>query len=86
MQQALSGRPQHSLGQGCPRQQADRHREQGRDLATGVPASLRSLDAVHVASARAIGDALDSLFTYDKRMLDVAREAGLAAFAPGVAD
>jgi uncharacterized protein len=57
-----------------------------RDLATRVPAPLRSPDAVHVASALAIGDAIDSLITYDKRMLDAAREAGLVAFAPGMAD
>jgi hypothetical protein len=43
-----------------------------------------SLD-LHVASAPAIGDAIDSLITYDKRMLDAARETGLVAFAPGVA-
>ncbi|MEV7108594.1 type II toxin-antitoxin system VapC family toxin [Streptomyces atroolivaceus] len=60
--------------------------EEVRDLATRVPASLRSLDAIHVASALAIGDAIDSLITYDKRMLDAAREAGLVAFAPGMAD
>lgn len=60
--------------------------EEVRDLATRVPAALRSLDAIHVASALVIGDALDSLVTYDKRMLDAAREAGLAAHAPGLAD
>jgi predicted nucleic acid-binding protein len=58
--------------------------EEVRDLATRVPASLRSLDAIHVASALVIGDALDSLVTYDKRMLDAAREAGLPAHAPGM--
>lgn len=60
--------------------------EDVRNLATRVSASLRSLDAIHVASALTIGEALDSLITYDKRMLDAAREAGLAAFAPGTAD
>ncbi|MCX4583075.1 PIN domain-containing protein [Streptomyces sp. NBC_01481] len=60
--------------------------EDVRNLATRVSASLRSLDAIHVASALAIGEALDSLITYDKRMLDAARQAGLAASAPGVAD
>lgn len=57
--------------------------EDVRNLATGVPASLRSLDAVHVASALTVGEALDCLVTYDKRMLDAARESGLDAFAPG---
>jgi predicted nucleic acid-binding protein len=60
--------------------------EEVQDLATRVPATLRSLDAIHVASALAIGEALDSLITYDKRMLDAAREAGLAAYAPGMED
>ncbi|MFD9504802.1 hypothetical protein [Streptomyces sp. NPDC060035] len=32
-----------------------------RDLAASVPASLWFLDAIHVASALAIGDAIDSL-------------------------
>ncbi|MEV0125484.1 PIN domain-containing protein [Streptomyces sp. NPDC050703] len=59
--------------------------EEVRDLATRVPATLRSLDALHVASALVIGEALDSLITYDKRMLDAARDAGLAAHAPGTA-
>jgi hypothetical protein len=39
-----------------------------------------------VASALAIGEALDSLITYDKRMLDAAREAGPAAYVPGMED
>jgi predicted nucleic acid-binding protein len=60
--------------------------EEVRDLATRVPSALRSLDAIHVASALIIGEALDSLVTYDKRMLDAAREAGLAAHAPGMAE
>lgn len=33
-----------------------------------------------------MGTPFDSLITYDKRMLDAAREAGLAAHAPGMAD
>ncbi|WP_225100851.1 PIN domain-containing protein [Streptomyces sp. CoH27] len=60
--------------------------EEVRDLATRVPSALRSLDAIHVASALAIGDALDCLVTYDKRMLDAAREVGLTAHAPGAGD
>lgn len=58
--------------------------EEVRNLATPAPAHLRSPDAVHVASALTVGETLDCLVTYDKRMLDAAREAGLAAFAPGV--
>jgi uncharacterized protein len=60
--------------------------EEVRDLATRVSGSLRSLDALHVASALVIGGALDSLVTYDKRMLEAAGEEGLAAYAPGMVD
>lgn len=60
--------------------------EEVRDLATRVSGALRSLDAIHVASALVIGGALDSLITYDKRMLDSAREEGLSAHAPGMAE
>ncbi|GAA0903276.1 type II toxin-antitoxin system VapC family toxin [Streptomyces thermoalcalitolerans] len=60
--------------------------EEVRDLATRVPPTLRSLDAIHVASALTLGEALDCLVTYDKRMLDAAREVGLSAHAPGAED
>jgi hypothetical protein len=62
--------------------------EEVRDLATRVPAAIRSLGslgAIHGASALVISDALDSLVTYDKRLLDAVREAGLPAHAPGMA-
>lgn len=58
--------------------------EEIRDAAVLVPASVRTLDAVHIASAQAIGAALDVLVTYDKRMLDVARGIGIPAAAPGL--
>ncbi|MFH8476165.1 type II toxin-antitoxin system VapC family toxin [Streptomyces sp. NPDC018000] len=60
--------------------------EEVRDLATRVSRALRPLDAIHVASALVIGGALDSLITYDKRMLESAREEGLPAHAPGMAE
>jgi len=47
------------------------------------PASMRSLDAVHVATALMLGDRLDHLVTYDLRMADAARSHGLAVRAPG---
>lgn len=46
------------------------------------PASLRSLDAIHVASALALGDALEVFITYDGRQADVARAAGLTLDSP----
>lgn len=58
--------------------------EEVRDAAAHLPGTLRTLDAIHVASAQALGDSLDTLVTYDKRMLDVARAEGLPAEAPGL--
>lgn len=42
---------------------------------------LRSLDAVHLAAALAIG--VDSMVTYDTRMVDAARDVGLVPLHPG---
>jgi predicted nucleic acid-binding protein len=58
--------------------------EEVRDAAAHLPGSLRTLDAVHVASAQVLGDSLDTLLTYDRRMLEVAQAAGLPAEAPGL--
>lgn len=46
------------------------------------PASLRTLDAVHLASALLLGNRLDVLIGYDDRLLDAARAAGLAVERP----
>lgn len=48
-----------------------------------LPATIRSLDAIHLASASALEEDLESLVTYDKRMLEGARRAGLTVAAPG---
>jgi predicted nucleic acid-binding protein len=45
--------------------------------------SLKSLDAIHVASALAIGDRRVEFITYDERQADAARQAGLAVVQPG---
>ncbi len=58
--------------------------EEVRDAAAHLPGGLRTLDAVHVASAQILGDSLDTLLTYDRRMLEVAQAAGLPAEAPGL--
>jgi uncharacterized protein len=47
------------------------------------PASLRSLDAIHLASALALGSELDVFVTYDRRLTDAARAAGLTVVQPG---
>lgn len=44
---------------------------------------LRTLDALHLASARSIADDLDAFVVYDKRLADAARDIGLPVQAPG---
>jgi predicted nucleic acid-binding protein len=56
-----------------------------RDSAAILPSGVRTLDAIHVASAQAIGDALEALVTYDKRMIEIAHQVGLPTEAPGLA-
>ena len=63
------------------------HVNLGRDLldeaATLRPGSmLRSLDAIHLASARSIGAELRSVVTYDQRMTEAAAAVGLVVDAP----
>jgi predicted nucleic acid-binding protein len=48
-----------------------------------APATLRSLDAIHLASALAIGDELTEVITYDHRLAGAARSAGLEVRSPG---
>ena len=47
------------------------------------PPSLKSLDAIHLASAFSVRDALDAFVTYDRRLGQAARAAGLRVVAPG---
>jgi predicted nucleic acid-binding protein len=46
------------------------------------PADLRSLDAIHLAAALSIGPDLAVVVTYDDRLRDAARAAGLDAESP----
>ena len=46
------------------------------------PPSLRSLDAVHLASALSLGAGLGAVVTYDRRLQEGARRAGLRVLAP----
>jgi predicted nucleic acid-binding protein len=51
--------------------------------AAGVrPNVLRTLDAIHVASAMSVRDNLTALVSYDKRLLAAAQEAGLPTACP----
>ena len=47
------------------------------------PLSLRSLDAIHLATALRLGRDLARLVTYDDRMAAAARALGLTVDAPG---
>lgn len=46
------------------------------------PPSLRSLDAIQLASALDVGDALGMFITYDRRLGQAASRAGLHVVAP----
>lgn len=53
------------------------------DTAAAVyPPALRTLDAIHLASALAIKKDLTTFVAYDKRLLDAARDAGLETASP----
>lgn len=47
------------------------------------PRVLRTLDAIHLATALALGDDLDLVVTYDARMAEGARLLGLETESPG---
>jgi uncharacterized protein len=44
--------------------------------------ALRSLDAIHLAAARAIGSELVEIVTYDRRMTEAAVSLGMPVLAP----
>ncbi|MBN8867181.1 MAG: type II toxin-antitoxin system VapC family toxin [Solirubrobacterales bacterium] len=46
------------------------------------PASVRSLDAIHVATAIEIRPHLNSLLTYDERMIEAASSCGIPVTRP----
>lgn len=48
-----------------------------------TPADLRTLDAVHLATALGIIDDCDGIITYDDRLAHAAHEHGLTVIAPG---
>ncbi len=53
------------------------------DLAAGLgPEILRSLDAIHLASAMTLEDDLEMIVTYDRRMADAAASLNLPVVAP----
>ncbi len=46
------------------------------------PTTLRTLDAIHVATALALGGDLGAFVTYDDRLADAARQIGLPVVRP----
>jgi uncharacterized protein len=53
------------------------------EVAAGLaPPGLRTLDAIHLATARRLGRDLGHVVTYDERMLDAARELRLRTASP----
>ncbi|HYX61113.1 MAG TPA: type II toxin-antitoxin system VapC family toxin [Streptosporangiaceae bacterium] len=49
---------------------------------TVTPATVRSLDAIHLGTALHVRSELTSFVTYDKRLLDAALAAGLPTDSP----
>jgi uncharacterized protein len=49
---------------------------------TAKPVTVRGLDAIHLGTARHYGSGLTSFVTYDKRLLEAARAAGLPVDSP----
>ncbi len=47
------------------------------------PHDLRTLDAIHLATARLLADSLRTIVTYDARLSRAAGELGFAVAAPG---
>jgi predicted nucleic acid-binding protein len=46
------------------------------------PTALRSLDAIHLATALSLADTLGTLVTYDRRMIEAAEQLGLPVASP----
>ena len=53
------------------------------DTAGSLPGMLRSLDAIHLATALRLRGDLHSLVAYDHRLLAAAEQAGLPTASPG---
>jgi predicted nucleic acid-binding protein len=47
-----------------------------------TPVELRSLDAIHLASARQLGSSVKQIVTYDERMADAATAGGWTVSSP----
>lgn len=59
-----------------------RHGDILDDAATLHPAEVRSLDAIHLATAELVREDLGSLVTYDERMAAAAEQLGYRVVRP----
>ncbi|MEZ0362340.1 type II toxin-antitoxin system VapC family toxin [Mycobacterium sp. pUA109] len=55
-----------------------------RDRAANLPGTLKTLDAIHVATAETLGEELVALITYDRPMANLARSRGIPVASPGM--
>ena len=55
------------------------------DAASVPPPRLRTLDAIHLATALDLGETVDVLLSYDKLLVEASRAAGLTVAVPGAA-
>jgi predicted nucleic acid-binding protein len=53
------------------------------DATTVLPPRLRTLDAIHLATALDLDTSVDVLLTYDKVLIEAARATGLTVAFPG---
>ncbi|HEX4668695.1 MAG TPA: type II toxin-antitoxin system VapC family toxin [Solirubrobacterales bacterium] len=54
-----------------------------RDSASRIaPPQLRTLDAIHLATALSLRENVGAIFTYDKRLAEASGDAGLRVLAP----
>jgi predicted nucleic acid-binding protein len=53
------------------------------DAATIGGPALRTLDALHLATAVSVGGEIDAFVSYDRRLADAAARIGLTVAAPG---
>ena len=49
------------------------------DAARRIPQAVKSLDAIHIASAEVLGDELEAVITYGKTLANVLTQRGVRA-------
>ena len=54
-----------------------------RSAGISVPLPLKSLDALHVATAMLLGEEIQAVLTYDRQMINGAHAVGLETVSPG---